>query len=70
MNSMAESTNKNMENVEYLEKGVDASSQESLTEPDPGMVKKLKWKVDKRLSAILALMYVVNQIDRSNLGNA
>lgn len=67
---MAEISSKTMENVERLEKSGDASSQDSYTEPDPATVQKLKWKVDKRLSAILALMYVVNQIDRSNLGNA
>lgn len=33
-------------------------------------VKKIKRKVDIRLSAMLALMYIVNQIDRNNLPNA
>ena len=33
-------------------------------------VKRIKRKVDLRLSAILSLMYVVNQIDRTNLPNA
>lgn len=67
---MAKNTNETMEKVEHLERGMDCSSQESLAEPNAATVKKLKWKVDKRLSAILALMYIVNQIDRSNLGNA
>ncbi|PPJ60117.1 hypothetical protein CBER1_03121 [Cercospora berteroae] len=33
-------------------------------------VKQIKRKVDIRLSAMLALMYIVNQIDRNNLPNA
>jgi hypothetical protein len=33
-------------------------------------IRRIKWKVDLRLSVILALMYIVNQIDRTNLPNA
>ena len=33
---------------------------------DPRL-KKIKRKVDLRLSVILAIMYIVNQIDRTNL---
>ncbi|KAK5163617.1 uncharacterized protein LTR77_010566 [Saxophila tyrrhenica] len=33
-------------------------------------IKRIKRKVDLRLSLILAVMYCVNQIDRTNLGNA
>lgn len=42
------------------------------TDPDweDPRVKAIKWKVDVRLSAVLALMYIVNQIDRTNLPNA
>jgi MFS family permease len=42
------------------------SSNSSLQYEDP-RIKKIKRKVDFRLSAILALMYIVNQIDRTNL---
>ena len=56
--------------AEHLEASAGLSSQDSLIEVDEERVKKIKWKVDLRLSAVLALMYGVNQIDRSNLGNA
>lgn len=46
------------------------SSLSAVEEEDPARLKKIKRKVDIRLSAILALMYCVNQIDRANLGNA
>ena len=36
-------------------------------EEDSAYLKKIKRKVDIRLSCILALMYIVNQIDRTNL---
>ncbi|SMY23955.1 unnamed protein product [Zymoseptoria tritici ST99CH_1A5] len=46
----------------------------SPAESDPSWedprVKAIKRKVDVRLSATLAVMYIVNQIDRSNLSNA
>ncbi|SMR52333.1 unnamed protein product [Zymoseptoria tritici ST99CH_3D1] len=46
----------------------------SPAESDPSWedprVKAIKRKVDVRLSATLAAMYIVNQIDRSNLSNA
>ena len=42
---------------------------EVLTGEDP-RVRRIKRLVDFRLSAILALLYCVNQIDRNNLGNA
>jgi len=37
---------------------------------DPVLVRRVKRKVDWRLTPVLALMYIINQIDRSNLGNA
>lgn len=37
---------------------------------DEPRLKSIKWKVDLRLSAICALLYCVNQIDRNNLPNA
>ena len=37
---------------------------------DDPQVPTIKRKVDLRLSAILALLYCVNQIDRNNLPNA
>ena len=36
-------------------------------EEDSARLRKIKRKVDFRLSAVLALMYCVNQIDRTNL---
>ena len=42
---------------------------EVLNGEDP-RIKKIKRKVDLRLSVVLALMYIVNQIDRTNLANA
>lgn len=51
---------------------VPAHSQElsvASEEEDPRL-KRVKRKVDMRLSVILALMYIVNQIDRTNLPNA
>ncbi|KAF7197269.1 putative transporter [Pseudocercospora fuligena] len=58
---------------EHVEKQPDIVSSESDQEPsreDSARVKKIKRKVDIRLSVILALMYIVNQIDRTNLPNA
>lgn len=43
------------------------SNVSDVVEEDPIRLKKIKRKVDFRLSAILALMYCVNQIDRTNL---
>lgn len=37
---------------------------------DSARVKAIRWRVDLRLSAVLALMYIVNQVDRANLPNA
>jgi hypothetical protein len=37
---------------------------------DSPRVKAIRWRVDLCLSAILALMYIVNQVDRANLPNA
>jgi hypothetical protein len=44
--------------------------QDPLVNGEDPRIKAIKWKVDLRLSAILAVMYVVNQIDRTNLPNA
>lgn len=52
-----------------MEKQSEFHHSEGQWEEDP-RVDKIKRKVDLRLSAILALMYIVNQIDRTNLPNA
>lgn len=51
---------------------VPAASQQIsvVSEEDDPRLRRVKWKVDLRLSVILALMYIVNQIDRTNLPNA
>jgi len=51
------------------ERGTQPADDYDLDYEDP-RVKQIKRKVDLRLSLILALMYIVNQIDRTNLGNA
>ena len=56
------------DHVERVEAAQDARDP-MLTNEDP-IVKRVKRKIDLRLSAVLALMYVVNQIDRGNVSNA
>jgi hypothetical protein len=57
-----------------LEEVPDHSQSKSLqgvvSEEEDPRLRRIKWKVDLRLSVILALMYIVNQIDRTNLPNA
>lgn len=61
---------------EHIEKGHahahDTDRRGSAVEEDfdPEMVKRVKRKIDARLTPVLAIMYIINQIDRSNLGNA
>ena len=57
---------------DHVEKQPDIVSTDSERDPpwDESRIKKIKRKVDIRLSVILALMYIVNQIDRTNLPNA
>ncbi|CAM1507787.1 Fc.00g046350.m01.CDS01 [Cosmosporella sp. VM-42] len=38
--------------------------------PDPVVVRKLRWKIDRIILPLLVLMYTFNSLDRSNLGNA
>ncbi|KJX98737.1 phthalate transporter like protein [Zymoseptoria brevis] len=54
--------------ADYVEKH--PSPVESDPSSEDPRVKAIKRKVDIRLSATLAVMYIVNQIDRSNLSNA
>ena len=37
---------------------------------DEEFVQRVKWKVDKRLCFVIAVMYTICQIDRQNLPNA
>lgn len=37
---------------------------------DPTAERKLVWKLDSRLLPVLAVMYLFNSLDKSNLGNA
>lgn len=57
---------------EHLEKQPKATDDLALAaaEWEDPRVAKIKRRVDIRLSVILALMYIVNQIDRTNLPNA
>ena len=48
----------------------EASDAREPVDHEDARVKRIKRKVDLRLSAILALLYCVNQIDRTNLPNA
>ncbi|KAL4890226.1 major facilitator superfamily domain-containing protein [Aspergillus ambiguus] len=48
---------------------VEESSSSSI-EYDEATVKQIKWKVDARLCVVVAIMYTVCQIDRTNLANA
>lgn len=59
------------DHVEKQDK-LDKLVSEDVADPnwDDPRAKKIKRKVDIRLSVILALMYIVNQIDRTNLPNA
>ncbi|KAK3701553.1 hypothetical protein LTR37_015407 [Vermiconidia calcicola] len=58
-------------NAEFLDERKAGENDTSLsTDYEDPRIKAIKRKVDLRLSCILALMYCVNQIDRTNLGNA
>jgi MFS transporter, ACS family, DAL5 transporter family protein len=37
---------------------------------DPGAERRLVWKFDLRILPVLAIMYLFNSLDKSNLGNA
>src|SRR5579871_905779 len=41
-----------------------------LTEIDPNRERSLVWKFDIRILPVLAVMYLFNSLDKSNLGNA
>lgn len=42
----------------------------SSVEIDPEAERALVWKFDLRLLPVLAIMYLFNSLDKSNLGNA
>ncbi|KAF9171907.1 hypothetical protein BGX20_006704, partial [Mortierella sp. AD010] len=41
-----------------------------LFDPDSEEVRKVRWKVDRRLVPLLSLLYLCSFLDRSNIGNA
>jgi hypothetical protein len=47
---------------------VDAES--DILSPMSDEIKRIRWKVDKRLIPMLALIYLFSYLDRSNIGNA
>jgi len=47
-----------------------ADNGEVLTTIDPIAERKLVWKFDLRILPVLAVMYLFNSLDKSNLGNA
>ncbi|KAG0380461.1 hypothetical protein BGX24_008096 [Mortierella sp. AD032] len=54
-----------------LKNSVDSSDPESLAfDPNSEEIKKVRWKVDKRLIPLLAVMYLCSFLDRANIGNA
>jgi sugar phosphate permease len=54
-----------MEQVVYR-----TSRGQSIAEIDPVLEKKFVWKFDTRILPVLAVMYLFNSLDKSNLGNA
>lgn len=61
---------KDYEKTEYLDERSPPPNDHAVDwelEQENPRLKKIKRKVDLRLSLILALMYIVNQIDRTNL---
>ncbi|KAF9354938.1 hypothetical protein BGX26_007190 [Mortierella sp. AD094] len=50
---------------------VDAElEQEEVFDPNSEEVRKVRWKVDKRLVPLLSLLYLCSFLDRTNIGNA
>jgi hypothetical protein len=47
-----------------------ATDGEILTTIDPKAERALVWKLDLRVLPVLAVMYLFNSLDKSNLGNA
>lgn len=39
-------------------------------DPNSEDIRKIRWKVDKRLIPMLSLLYLCSYLDRSNIGNA
>ncbi|KAB8211954.1 major facilitator superfamily domain-containing protein [Aspergillus parasiticus] len=60
------------EHVEYCPETSDAKTQlpHNDNSYNAEFVKRVKWKVDKRLCVVIAVMYTICQIDRQNLPNA
>lgn len=52
------------------EKALDHTERESLPEIDRQAEKKLLWKLDLAIVPMVMLLYLLNNLDRVNLGNA
>ncbi|KAF9125172.1 hypothetical protein BGW39_007611 [Mortierella sp. 14UC] len=72
--TISHNTQDNDGNVRYpieLGDSVDTSDTEALTfHPNSEDIRKVRWKVDKRLIPLLAVMYLCSFLDRANIGNA
>ncbi|KAF9547169.1 hypothetical protein EC957_008851 [Mortierella hygrophila] len=54
-----------------LKDSVDTFDPEALAfDPNSEEIKKVRWKIDKRLIPLLAVMYLCSFLDRANIGNA
>lgn len=43
---------------------------EDYFDPNSEDIRKIRWKVDKRLVPMLSLLYLCSYVDRSNIGNS
>lgn len=50
--------------------GEDVTQSHALSSIDPNLERSVVWKFDLRLLPVLAVMYLFNSLDKSNLGNA
>ena len=65
-----------LDDIKYVEAGdgekavVVTEAGEPIITIDPAAERRLVWKFDLRILPVLALMYLFNSLDKSNLGNA
>lgn len=52
------------------EKGILTTNDGTVVELNYALEKKLVWKFDLKILPVLAVMYLFNSLDKSNLGNA
>lgn len=66
------SVDNNNDNARYsveLKDSIDISDPEALAfNPNSEEIKKVRWKIDKRLIPLLAVMYLCSFLDRANIG--